>query len=160
MVTLPWRQAAPLARRAGRRALAAHRKLRGRIMLDGAEVMTGARLPVLFEVLRKADPDHRVDATWPREPMQLPGDAAPLVRRLDQVLALAPRTPAGTQLAFLALRTDSHGRFRLAARRTLQSAVADSLAALEELADAPAGTLDNAQQARLSAVYRRVSELL
>ncbi len=160
MVTLPWRQAAPLARRAGRRALAAHRKLRGRIMLDGAEVMTGARLPVLFEVLRKADPDHRVDATWPREPMQLPGDAAPLVRRLDHVLALAPRTPAGTQLAFLALRTDSHGRFRLAARRTLQSAVADSLAALEELADAPAGTLDNAQQARLSAVYRRVSELL
>jgi hypothetical protein len=38
--------------------------------------------------------------------------------------------------------------------------VADSLAALEELADAPAGTLDDAQQARLSAVYRRVSELL
>ena len=160
LVTLPWSQAAPLARRAGHRALAPHRKLRGKIVLDGAEIMTGARLSVLFEVLRKIDPAHRVTEVWPRETLRLPDDAGPLLGQLDQLLALAPRTPAGNKLAFLALQRVASGGFRLAPRRSLQTAVAESLAALEELADAPAGTLDGAQQARLSAAYRRVSDLL
>ena len=160
LVTLPWGQAAPLARRAGRRALAPHRKLRGKLVLDGAEIMTGARLSVLFEVLRKIDPTHRVTEVWPQETLRLPDDAGSLLGQLDQLLALAPRTPAGNKLAFLALQRAASGGFRLAPRRSLQTAIAESLAALEELADAPAGTLDGAQQERLSAAYRRVSDLL
>ena len=67
LVTLPWQEAAPIARRAGRRSLAAYRAWRGRITLDGAEIMPGARLEALFEVLAKIDPAHRIDAGWPRD---------------------------------------------------------------------------------------------
>ena len=160
LVTLPWAQAAPIARRAGRGALAGHRALRGRIVLDGAEIMSGARLGALFEVLEKIDPAHRVNGNWPRDTLHLPQDAGPLLERLQYVLALSPRKAGGTKLSFLALQTESGGAFWLSARRNLQNAVADSLAALEALADAPEQALDDAQQARLSAVYRRVSNLL
>ena len=160
LVTLPWEQAAPLARRAGRRALAGHRALRGRIVLDGAEIMAGARLGPLFEVLQTIDPAHRVDGDWPRDTLHLPRDATQLVDRLQYVLALSPRKAGGTKLSFLTLQTDAGGAFWLSARRNLQNAVADSLAALETLADAPEQALDEAQQARLGAVYRRVSNLL
>ena len=160
LVTLPWEQAAPLARRAGRRALAGHRALRGRIVLDGAEIMAGARLGPLFEVLEKIDPAHRVDGDWPRDTLHLPRDAARLLERLQYVLALSPRKAGGTKLSFLTLQTDAGGAFWLSARRNLQNAVADSLAALEALADAPEEALNEEQQARLSAVYRRVSNLL
>ena len=160
LITLPWEQAAPLARRAGRRALAGHRALRGRIVLQGAEIMAGARLGALFEVLEKIDPAHRVDGDWPRDTLRLPQDAGRLLERLDYVLALSPRRAGGSKLSFIALQTDSSNAFWLSARRNLQHAVADSLAALEALADAPEQALDAAQQARLSAVYRRVSNLL
>ncbi len=160
LVTLPWEQAAPLARRAGRRALTGHRALRGRIVLDGAEIMAGARLGPLFEVLEKIDPAHRVDGNWPRDTLHLPQDAAQLLERLQYVLALSPRKAGGTKLSFLTLQTDAAGAFWLSARRNLQNAVADSLAVLETLADAPEPALDDEQQARLSAVYRRVSNLL
>ena len=160
LVTLPWQQAAPLARRAGRRALAGHRAVRGIIVLDGAEIMAGARLGALFEVLEKIDPAHRVNGDWPRDTLHLPQDAGRLLERLEYVLALSPRRAGGTKLSFLTLQTDSGGAFWLSARRNLQNAVADSLAALEALADAPEQTLDDEQQARLSAVYRRVSNLL
>ena len=160
LVTLPWEQAAPIARRAGRRALAGHRALRGRIVLDGVEIMAGARLGALFEVLEKIDPAHRVHGNWPRDTLHLPQDSGQLLERLEYVLALSPRKAGGTKLSFLALQTDSGGAFWLSARRNLQNAVADSLAALEALADAPEQALDAAQQARLSAVYRHVSNLL
>ena len=160
LVTLPWQQAAPLARRAGRRALSGHRTLRGRIVLDGAEIMAGARLGPLFEVLEKIDPAHRVDGDWPRDTLHLPQDAARLLERLQYVLALSPRKVGGAKLSFLTLQTDAAGAFWLSARRNLQNAVADSLAALEALADTPEQALNEEQQARLSAVYRRVSNLL
>ena len=160
LVTLPWQQAAPIARRAERRSLAALRTWRGRITLDGAEIMAGARLGALFEVLAKIDPAHRSDAAWPRATMHLPRDSGRLLDCLDQVLALSPRRPGGRKLGFVALQTDANGAFWLSLRRNLQNALADSLAALEALADAPQQALDAGQQAKLSAVYRRVANLL
>jgi RNA helicase HrpA len=160
LVTLPWHEAAPIARRAGRRALAPYRTWRGRITLDSAEVMAGARLAALFEVLAKIDPAHRIDAGWPRDTMRLPQDTARLLDCLGDLLAMSVRRPAARKLGFIALQTDAGGAFWLSLRRNLQNAVTDSLAALEALADAPEGALDHAQQARVSAVYRRVANLL
>lgn len=160
LITLPWEQAAPLARRAGRRALAGHRELRGRIVLEGAEIMAGARLGALFEVLKKIDPAHRLDGEWPRDTLRLPQDAGALPERLDYVLALSPRRAGGSKLSFVTLQSDGERAFWLAARRNLQNAVADSLAALEVLVDAAEPAPDGAWQARLNAVYRRVSNLL
>ena len=160
LVTLPWHEAAPIARRAGRRALAPYRAWRGRITLDGAEVMSGARLAALFEVLAKIDPAHRIDAGWPRDTMRMPQDTARLLACLGDLLAMSVRRPAARKLGFIALQTDAGGAFWLSLRRNLQNAVTDSLAALEALADAPQGALDDAQQASVSAVYRRVANLL
>ena len=160
LVTLPWQEAAPIARRAGRRSLAAYRSWRGRITLDGAEIMSGARLEALFEVLAKIDPEHRVDAGWPRDTMRVPQDTARLLGCLGHLLAMSTRRPAARKLGFIALQTDANGAFRLSLRRNLQNAVADSLASLEALADAPQQALADAQQASVSAVYRRVANLL
>ena len=160
LVTLPWREAAPVARRAGRRSLAAYRSWRGRISLDGAEIMPGARLEALFEVLAKIDPAHRIDAGWPRDTMHLPQDAGRLLDCLGDLLAMSTRRPGARKLGFIALQTDANGGFWLSLRRNLQNAVADSLASLEALADAPQRALDEAQQASVSAVYRRVANLL
>ncbi len=160
LVTLPWQQAAPIARRVERRSLAAFQAWRGRITLDGAEIMAGARLGALFEVLAKIDPAHNSDAGWPRDTMHLPQDTGRLLECLDQVLALSPRRPGGSKLGFVALQTDANGAYWLSLRRNLQNALADSLAALEALADAPQRVLDTEQQAKLSAVYRRVANLL
>ena len=160
LVTLPWREAAPIARRAGHRSLAAFRSWRGLISLDGAEIMPGARLEALFEVLAKIDPAHRIDAGWPRDTMRLPHDAARLLDCLGDLLAMSTRRPGARKLGFIALQTDANGGFWLSLRRNLQNAVADSLASLDTLADAPRRALDDEQQARVSAVYRRLANLL
>ena len=160
LVTLPWQDAAPIARRAGRRSLAEYRSWRGRITLDGAEIMAGARLEALFEVLAKIDPAHRIDAGWPRDTMHVPQDSARLLGCLGHLLAISARRPEARKLGFIALQTDANGGFWLSQRRNLQNAVADSLASLEALADAPRRALDDAQQATVSAVYRRVANLL
>ena len=160
LVTLPWQEAAAIARRAGRRSLAPYRAWRGRITLADGEVMAGARLGALFEVLAKIDPAHRIGAGWPRDTMRVPQDAARLLDCLDHLLAMSTRREGARKLGFIALQTDAGGAFWLSLRRNLQNAVADSLASLEELADAPRGALDDAQQAGVSAVYRRVANLL
>ena len=160
LVTLPWQEAAPIARRAGRRSLATYRAWRGRITLDGAEIMPGARLEALFEVLAKIDPAHRVDAGWPRDTLRMPQDSALLLDRLGHLLAMSTRRPGARKLGFIALQTDANGGFWLTLRRNLQNAVTDSLASLETLADAPQAALDDKQQAGVSAVYRRVANLL
>ena len=160
LVTLPWHEAAAIARRAGRRSLAAYRSWRGRITLDGAEIMPGARLGALFEVLAKIDPGHRIDAGWPRDTMRVPQDSARLLGCLGHLLAMSARREGARKLGFIALQTDANGAFWLSLRRNLQNAVADSLASLEALADAPQQALDDAQQATVSAVYRRVANLL
>ena len=160
LVTLPWQEAAPVARRAGRRSLAAYRSWRGRITLDGAEVMAGARLEALFEVLAKIDPGHRIDAGWPRDTMRIPQDTAHLLDRLGDLLAMSTRRPGARKLGFIALQSDAGGAFWFSLRRNLQNAVTDSLASLEVLADAPKRALDDAARAQVSAVYRRVANLL
>lgn len=160
LVTLPWQEAAPIARRAGRRSLAAYRAWRGRITLDGAEIMPGARLEALFEVLAKIDPAHRIDADWPRDTLRMPQDSALLLDRLGHLLAMSTRRPGARKLGFIALQTDANGGFWLSLRRNLQNAVTDSLASLETLADGPQTALDATQQAGVSAVYRRVANLL
>ena len=73
---------------------------------------------------------------------------------------MSTRRPDARKLGFIALQTDANGGFWLSQRRNLQNAVADSLASLEALADAPRRALDDAQQATVSAVYRRVANLL
>ncbi len=160
LVTLPWQDAAPIARRAGHRSLEAYRSWRGRITLDDAEIMAGARLEALFEVLAKIDPAHRIDAGWPRDTMRVAQDSARLLGCLEHVLAMSTRREGARKLGFIALQTDANGAFWLSLRRNLQNAVADSLASLEALADAPRRALDDAQQATVSAVYRRVANLL
>ena len=160
LVTLPWPEAAVIARRAGRRSLAPYRAWRGRITLDGAEIMAGARLGALFEVLAKIDPEHRIDAGWRRDTMRIPRDTARLLDCLGDLLAMSTRRPGARKLGFIALQTDAGGAFWLSLRRNLQNAVTDSLASLEALADAPQQALDDAQQAGVSAVYRRVANLL
>ena len=122
--------------------------------------MPGARLEALFEVLARIDPAHRVDAGWPRDTLRMPQDGALLLDRLRHLLAIGPRRAGSRKLGFIALQTDANGAFWLSLRRNLQNAVADSLAALETLADARQGELDDDQRAGVSAVYRRVANLL
>ena len=160
LVTLPWQDAAPIARRAGRRSLAAYRAWRGRITLGGGEIMSGARLEGLFEVLAKIDPAHRIDAGWPRDTLRMPHDSTLLLDRLGHLLAISSRRPGSRKLGFIALQTDANGAFWLSLRRNLQNAVTDSLASLDTLADARQGELDDEQMAGVSAAYRRVANLL
>ena len=130
----------------GKRGSALARQLRassvrGALVLAEGELMAGARLPRLLELAGTLEPRPAVATDWPDTPFdpEVGDDLQLLLRWLPRLTGVAARASARAKkrsgLGFLSLDYVD-GRFRLDCKKTRESAVAESLAALERLATA------------------------
>ena len=167
-VILPWEKLQAIAGAAASLPTASYGNLRGRITFQGYEVLAGAKLSTILAQASRLPMDKGVlTATYPRRPLRLPGDAAHFAEWAPHLAELCPAGKGsgreggrGKKLGFLTLVAESGGFYLLRPSKGFRGAVAESIAALEALADEEESSLSEGARQILDTAYRRLSELL
>ncbi|ADN02521.1 helicase-related protein [Spirochaeta thermophila] len=159
MVILPWKELREAVVREGAVLPHFYRDLKGKILYQNYEIMSGEKLEELVEVARLVRLPHDFTERWPRgKNFSVPRMLNDLVKHLPLVLKVAPVKKQGKRLGFLALRTDGIGTFWFSAMRNYLMAAEESLAALEYLIDQLASVEDPAIHETVNRIYRKLSK--
>ncbi len=157
IVVLPWEQLKELVDR-DTQLLPHHGQLRGKIVLEGRELLTGMRLSDIFRTARIMNLGKAMLADPPeKRTYQVFKDPLALCRRLGDILKPAPIKKSSKQSGFLTLHTDDHGQYWIKPTRNFFTAVDTSLYSLDSLADELRD--DGELAADVGAAYRRVASV-
>lgn len=135
--------------------------LKGTIVYQGHEIMTGAKVTELIRVAPLIDPTRRLIRGFPRQKsFDVEHQARELCRLLDDLLSLTPLKKSSKNLGFLTLQTDGAGRYWFKTQRAFDTAATESLASLEVLADELTDQVDAQSVEAVNRTYRRLSSVL
>jgi RNA helicase HrpA len=134
-VLLPWKELKQAMRGIELRSLADYKNLRGKILLEGKEMLSGARLSTILGLVDKLHPEKGILSCSEQRSYRYPDEMKSLSRSLNKLLSLCPRKKKSRQLGFLALYREESGSYKLKAARNFHTAVAESLANLENLSE-------------------------
>jgi ATP-dependent helicase HrpA len=161
VVCLPWERLSKDLESVNFEALSVYKDLRAKVRYGQYDFLSGEKLELVLRVCRALDPERELKAPWPKKRnFDLGTDANALVECLGSILKLTPSGKKGRELGFVAMFSDSEGRFWFKVSRGFHTALNESLASLEALIDGldeaiPADTVE-----RVNAVYRKLSNLL
>ena len=132
--------------------------LKGRLIHNGLELLSGVKVADIIRIARHLDPHNDLVSDWPRgtiyDSYTKTGD---LEAELSYLLHMTRLKKSARAVGFLALQTDAQGQYWLKPHRNFYTAVAESLAALDQLAD----ELDEGEAiATVNTAYRRLSSIL
>lgn len=136
--------------------------LKGRLIHDGLEILSGIKVADIIRLAKHIDPRVDIVEEWPRGTIY---DAyareGALAEELGFLLKMTSLKKSQRAVGFLTLQTDANGLYWYKPHRNFTTAVAESLAALEQLADelGDAGTERAAIEA-VNAAYRRLASIL
>ncbi|MFP4066400.1 MAG: oligonucleotide/oligosaccharide-binding fold domain-containing protein [Spirochaetaceae bacterium] len=135
--------------------------MRGKILYQGQEILAGSRLAEIFAAAHHINPGRDIITRLPRNKnYTLPEEYAPLCEDLAVVIKLVRLKKSSRNLGFVELSTDSAGNYWFRPQRSFYTAVYDSVAALEVLADDLPEEIDDEHAARVSSVYRRLTAII
>ena len=135
--------------------------VRGALVLPEGELMAGARLPRLIQLAHSLGDRPDVVDDWPDTDFDpdVDTDQQRIDSWLPKLATVATRSPSGAKarkgLGFLALGLGDQGRYRLSCKKTRESAIADSIEAIEALAAAAPS-----MSATVGSAYRHLTGLL
>jgi len=136
--------------------------LKGKLVYNDLELLSGSRVAEIMRIAPHINP-HRdiVGNAWPRShSFQSQTDSAELCRELPLILKMTRRKKGGKSVGFLTLQTDGNGLYWFKPSRSFHVAVADSLGAIEQLADELGDSIDQPEHELVNRTYRRLAELL
>ncbi len=132
--------------------------LKGRLVHNGLELLSGLKVADIIRIARHLDPHNDLVSEWPRgtiyDSYARSGDLEAELGFLLHMTALKKSTKA---VGFLTLQTDAKGQYWLKPHRNFYTAVAESLAALEQLADE---LEEGADFATVNDAYRKLASIL
>jgi ATP-dependent helicase HrpA len=155
-VILPWEKIRPVADQEGIELLPHYEKLRGKLVIDGHEALSGMRLSTVLRLIPRIDVQAGVLQRIPEGSYSLPEDFDVLEGSLDDLLRLCRLPNKKKRLGFLALHTDGGGNYWFKGTRNYVTALNESLYSLENLADEE----ELRSAAEINRVYRELSEAL
>lgn len=135
-----------------------YKNLRGKILYQGYEILSGARLTTILSLVEKIDPDEGILPAEERRSFRYPDEIRGMVRELDKLIRLCPRKRKSRKLGFLGLYTEEEGSYSLRSARSYHAAVLESMSSLENLSDRLGRKA--AVKKKVNAAYNRLSELL
>ncbi len=165
IVELPWAQLKKARELVDRESLSLYRDLRGLVLLGGRRLLEGEKLEVILKIAPWLDPEADLARKWPRNVnFSVTEDRAKLVAALDNVLQVSEWRKESPELGFVTLFADGEGAYWFRVSRGFHTALNESLASLECMADdigAPQqGSTEteagDGGQAKLSILYRRL----
>jgi hypothetical protein len=161
IAALPWSRLEKVVKKDQSELPQHYATLRGKILYQGQEILTGARLGEIFAAARHFNPGRDIISSLPRKKnYQLPEDQGALCNDLTAVLKLARLKKSSKNLGFVELNTDSVGDYWFRPQRSFYTAVYDTMAALETLADDLPEEVEQDCAAAISSTYRRLTAII
>jgi hypothetical protein len=153
---LPWEKLGALLGRGEPAILPGFRKLRGKVLFEGFELLSDMRLSTILRILPRLNLDQPVLDTPAGSAFSLPAVPADFPERLRELLRPCRSKKRSSKLAFVSLHTDGQGSYWFQGSRNYLTALKESLFSLETLADAS----DLPGRGEVSALYRELSREL
>jgi ATP-dependent RNA helicase HrpA len=136
--------------------------LKGKLVHRDMELLSGTRVSEIMRIAPHINP-HRdfVGNSWPQSRSFASGsEGAELCQELPLILKMTRRKKSGKSVGFLTLQTDGNGIYWFKPARSFHVAVAESLSALDQLADELAKSANQPEHELINQTYRRLAELL
>jgi len=134
--------------------------LRGKLLLDGYEILDGMNLNRVLAIVPKIQVSQVLE-DWPRGThFEYMRDSYHIMQFIPHLCAPAMKKKNGKKLGFLTLLTDGEGSYWFSAYRDFLQALEESVSSLETLIDEQISVLSKEQEEMLTRVYRRLMELL
>ncbi len=161
-VQLPWGKIRPLMEKTEWALLPNYKNLRGKIILGNYEILNGMRLNSLLYLVPKIETEKGIINRVPISTFNLSLNGEELTKQIDNLLRLCRIKKKSKMLGFITLYTDSMGNYWFKGVRHFPTALSESLASLEALADEPETerNLKNADRKQINALYRKLSSML
>jgi HrpA-like RNA helicase len=156
IVMLPWDKIRPLVSRKDLAILPGFRKMKGKVLFEGFELLGGMRLSTILRILPRIDPARGILERPGESPFRLPAVPADFSERLRELLRPCHLKKRASKLGFVSLLTDAHGAYWFKGSRNYLTALKESLYSLETLADAP----EVPDRDEINALYRTLSREL
>ena len=155
-VLLPWEKLGSLLGRGEPTILPGFRKLRGKVLFEGFELLSDMRLSTILRILPRLNLDQPVLEAPEGAAFILPAVPADFPERLRELLRPCRSKKRSSKLGFVSLHTDGQGSYWFKGSRNYLTALKESLFSLETLADASALP----GRGEVSALYRELSREL
>jgi hypothetical protein len=156
VVLLPWEKLGSLAAQGQPPSQPGYRKLRGKVLYQGFELLGDMRLSTILRILPRLELDRPVLERPEELPFSPPAVPADFPRQLEELLRPCRLKKRSSKLGFVSLFTDGQGSYWFKGSRNYLTALKESLFSLETLADAP----ELPGRDRVSALYRELSREL
>jgi ATP-dependent helicase HrpA len=155
-VLLPWEKLGSLLGRGEPTIMPGFRKLRGKVLFEGFELLSDMRLSTILRILPRLNLDQPVLEAPEGAAFSLPAMPADFPERLRELLRPCRSKKRSSKLGFVSLHTDGQGSYWFQGSRNYLTALKESLYSLETLADAS----DLPGRGEVSALYRELSREL
>ena len=156
IVLLPWEKLRSLTGRGDPTILPGFRKLRGKVLFEGFELLGDMRLSTILRIVPRLDLGKPVLERPEEAAFSLPAVPADFPERLRELLRPCRLKKRSSKLGFVSLFTDGQGAYRFKGSRNYLTALKESLYSLETLADAA----EVPDRDGVSALYRELSREL
>ena len=173
-VVLDWDKLSRVLSHSKAQAFSELKNLKGELKVSGRSLLAGLKANKIVEICRKIDPTDWV-SHWPQgQTFSLSNSLAGLTELLDKLMkpaeistgskksgkGRAENRDSANSLGFLSLQTDSRGQYWFRVEKNFTTALADSLASLEALADDAESVLDKAEWKIVNQTYRDLNKML
>ncbi len=174
-VILEWEKLSRVLSHSKAQAFSELKNLKGELRVSGRSLLAGLKANKIVEICRKIDPTDWV-IHWPQgQTFSLRNSLSGLTDLLDKLMKPAEismgskksgkgrdsaNRDSGNSLGFLSLQTDSRGQYWFRVEKNFTTALADSLASLEALADDAESVLDKAEWKIVNQTYRDLNKML
>lgn len=177
IVELPWTALRKAREQIDRESLSLYRDLRGVVLVGHRRLLEGEKLEVILKIAPWLDPEADLARSWPRNVnFSMAEERDKVVDSLDNVLQVAEWRRESPELGFVTLFSDGEGSYWFRVSRGFHTALNESLASLECMADeigaksgaaneskgggsadaSSRGGAPDAAEAKLSILYRRL----
>jgi len=161
VVILPYKKLEHAVRSLDVSRLQDYKGLRGRVLFNGYEILSGVALKRIIEITPKLTLDGHVVEKWPRGVhFDYVRDSFEIVRYIPNLLKPSRTMKSKNKLGFLTLLTDGNGSYWYASYRDFIQALEESVSSLEALIDEDIQILNEQQEKTVNEVYRRLSTMI
>jgi len=158
IVELRWSELKPVIKNINMSDVPRFKKLRGRVLLDDGEFLSGVKLSNIIKTCRLIDPQANVTNEMPASFYTGEGfDKEKVFVGTEKILHLYKRDKKKNKYGLITLHTDDNGSYWYSSGTSFTSSLEESISSLEVLADELS---DDESMKRIGRSYRRLNELL
>lgn len=158
IVSLPWSEFKTVVTGVKPVELSRFKKMRGLVLLDDGEFLSGEKLNRIIRICQVIDPEKNVTRKMPEafySKAEFDQDA--VFNGINMVMYLFRKDKSRKKLGFITLHTDGSGSYWYTSGSNFNVSLEESLSSLEEIADE---LTDKKYQKQIGRVYRKLNEMM